>query len=94
MPTTVGILTFMSRINFMPSLVELEKSYITSGPDIFLSVKIAKTRNDTKNIGSNQNIKQVKSESPPKQLLLANSLHSAVILSSQRMYFPRGGGAL
>ena len=34
MPTIVaivGILTFISRINFMLSLVEHEKSYITSG---------------------------------------------------------------
>ena len=33
MPTIVGILTFMSRINFMLSRVENEKSFITSGPD-------------------------------------------------------------
>ena len=32
MPTVVGILTFMSRINFKLSLVEHEKSFITSGP--------------------------------------------------------------
>ena len=31
MPTTVGILTFMSRKNFMLSWVEHEKSSITSG---------------------------------------------------------------
>ena len=31
MPTVVGILTFMSRINFMLSLVEYEKSFITLG---------------------------------------------------------------
>ena len=30
MPTIVGILTFMSIINFVPSLVEHENSYITS----------------------------------------------------------------
>ena len=30
MPTTVGILTFMSRKNFM--LIEHEKSFIISGP--------------------------------------------------------------
>ena len=29
MPTIVGILTFISRINFMHSSVELEKSFIT-----------------------------------------------------------------
>ena len=34
MPTTVGILTFMSRINFVLGSVEYEKSFITSGPDI------------------------------------------------------------
>ena len=33
MPTIVGILTFMSRKNFILSLVEHEKSFITSGPD-------------------------------------------------------------
>ena len=32
MPTIVGILTFMSRINFVLSLVEHEESFITSGP--------------------------------------------------------------
>ena len=32
MPTIVGILTFMSRKNFMLSWVEHEKSFITSGP--------------------------------------------------------------
>ena len=32
MPTVVGILTFMSRINFVLSLVEHEKSFITSWP--------------------------------------------------------------
>ena len=32
MSTFVGILTFMSMINFMFSLVEHEKSLITSGP--------------------------------------------------------------
>ena len=34
MPTIVGILTFMSRINFVLSWVECEKSFITSGPDV------------------------------------------------------------
>ena len=32
MPTIVGILTFMSRINFVLSRVEHEKSSITLGP--------------------------------------------------------------
>ena len=32
MPTIVGILTFMSRINFVLSWVEYEKSFISSGP--------------------------------------------------------------
>ena len=32
MPTIVGILTFMSRKNFMLCRVEHEKSFITSGP--------------------------------------------------------------
>ena len=32
MPPIVGVLTFMSRINFMLSRVEYEKSSITSGP--------------------------------------------------------------
>ena len=34
MRTIVGILTFMSRINVMLSLVEHEKSFITSQPEI------------------------------------------------------------
>ena len=34
MPTIVGILTFMSRINFVLSRVEHEKSFITSGPEL------------------------------------------------------------
>ena len=32
MPTIVGILTFMSRINFVLSWVEYEKSFITLRP--------------------------------------------------------------
>ena len=32
MPMIVGILTFMSRINFMLRSVEYEKSFMTSGP--------------------------------------------------------------
>ena len=32
MPTIVGIITFMSRKNFMLSLVKHEKSFKTSGP--------------------------------------------------------------
>ena len=34
MPMIVGILTFMSRINFVLSRVEHEKSFITSGPGL------------------------------------------------------------
>ena len=34
MPTTVGILTFMSRELFMLSCVEHEKSFITPGPEL------------------------------------------------------------
>ena len=33
MPTNVGILTFMSRINFVLCSVEHGKSFITLGPD-------------------------------------------------------------
>ena len=42
MPTIVGILTFMSRINFVLSCVEHEKSFITSrpGPFVFPSVDL------------------------------------------------------
>ena len=36
MPTLVGILTFMSMINFMLGSVEHEKRFITSGPDFNL----------------------------------------------------------
>ena len=32
MSTIVGILTFMSRLNFVLSSIEYEKSFITSGP--------------------------------------------------------------
>ena len=42
MPTIVGILTFMSKQNFMLSWVEHEKSFITSGPGlVFCSVTLA-----------------------------------------------------
>ena len=40
MPTIVGILTFMSRINFVLSWLEHEKSFITSGPEFLLLLKI------------------------------------------------------
>ena len=36
MPTIVGILTFMSRINFVLNWVEHEKCFVTSGPDLRL----------------------------------------------------------
>ena len=42
MPTIVGILTFMSRKNFMLSWVEHEKCFITSGPGHCSKFKIAK----------------------------------------------------
>ena len=32
MPTVLGILTFMSRKNFMLNCVEHQKSFLTSGP--------------------------------------------------------------
>ena len=35
MPTVVGILTFMSRKNFMVGWVEHEQNFITSGPRNF-----------------------------------------------------------
>ena len=35
MPTIIGILTFMSRINFVLSLFEHGKSFITSGPETY-----------------------------------------------------------
>ena len=34
MPTIVGILTFMSRINFVPSQVEHKKRFITLRPNV------------------------------------------------------------
>ena len=37
MPTIVGILTFMSRINSVLSRDEHEKSFITLGPDVKIS---------------------------------------------------------
>ena len=36
MPTIVGILTFMSRINFVLSRVEHQNFFITSGPDFYV----------------------------------------------------------
>ena len=39
MPTIAGILTFMSRKNFMLSRVEHEKSFITSGPGCLSGAK-------------------------------------------------------
>ena len=39
MPTIVGILTFMSRINFMLSSVEYEKHFIASGPSLYYFCK-------------------------------------------------------
>ena len=53
MPTIVGILTFMSRINFMLSLVEYEKGFITSGPEVklwvdILTLKILSLRHEEK----------------------------------------------
>ena len=41
MPTIVGILTFISRINFVLSRVKHEKSFITSGPGLELEGLIA-----------------------------------------------------
>ena len=38
LPTIVGILIFMSRIDFVLSGVEYEKSFITSGPDKKISI--------------------------------------------------------
>ena len=38
MVTIVGILTFMSRKNFMLNSVKQEKSFITSGPDCYLRI--------------------------------------------------------
>ena len=37
MPTIVGILTCMSRINFMLGWAESERSFITSGPSVHVS---------------------------------------------------------
>ena len=37
MSTIVGILTFMSRINFMLGWAEIERSFITSGPSVHVS---------------------------------------------------------
>ena len=43
MPTIVGILTFMSRINFVLSLVEHEKSFVTSGLGFAVSLSKPKS---------------------------------------------------
>ena len=42
MPTIVGILAFMSRINCVLSRVEHEKSFITSGPGLLFGENILK----------------------------------------------------
>ena len=39
MPTIVGILTFMSRKNFMLSGVEHVKSFITTGPGLYFDFR-------------------------------------------------------
>ena len=39
MSTVVGIFTFMSKIDFMLSVVEHEKSFTTSGPDMDFRLK-------------------------------------------------------
>ena len=41
MPTIIGILTFMSMINFVLSWVEHEKSSMTSGPALEILILIA-----------------------------------------------------
>ena len=40
MPTIVGILTFMSRINFVLSTVEHEQSFVTSGPGYWFTTEV------------------------------------------------------
>ena len=44
MPIIVGILTFMSRRKFMLSWVEHEKSFITSGPDLYEHISLGKCK--------------------------------------------------
>ena len=46
MPTIVGILTFMSKINFVLSWVEREKSFITSGPVLYGKQYAAREQSD------------------------------------------------
>ena len=43
LPSIVGILTFMSRINFVLSRVEHGKRFITLGPDIYINIIIIVT---------------------------------------------------
>ena len=43
MPTFVGILTIMSRINFLLSRVEHEKSFITPGPDQMAFLEVSRS---------------------------------------------------
>ena len=50
MPTIVGILTFMSRINFVHSWVEHGKSFITSGQSF--SVKLENNVEKIQTMGS------------------------------------------
>ena len=51
MPTIVGILTFMSRINFLLSRVEYEKSFMTLGPVVAASMNY---QGYTKNVKSTE----------------------------------------
>ena len=46
-PTIVGILTFMSRINFVLSSAEYGRSCITSGPDFHQSSGVFSFINET-----------------------------------------------
>ena len=61
MQTIVGILTFMSRKNFMLSCVEHEKRFITSGPVLI---------NGSQNLESHVINDSAKQEFMPKSYLL------------------------
>ena len=97
MPTIVGILTLMSRKNFMLSGVEHEKSFITSGPGLhclpfdlhitgtgFLTCK----QTDTITISSPQNFgfkKRLRSKnigSDPKYCNRSNTIRSTTANST------------
>ena len=68
MPTTVGILTCMSRINFVLSCVEHEKSFMTSGPGLIWIQSVCRDCQQTTIVGKELKVKNKSIIGPNKQL--------------------------